>query len=113
MKVFISYSHKDRVWLRRLQIHLRPLERAGNIDYWDDNRSQPGQQWQQGIRTALASARAAVLLVSADYLASDFINNDELPPLLAAARDEGLLILPVILNYCLYHETTSLSQFQA
>lgn len=39
-RVFVSYSHRDKKWLERLQIHLKPLVRAGNIDLWDDTRIQ-------------------------------------------------------------------------
>jgi len=39
--VFVSYSHRDKKWLERLQVHLKPLARAGNIDLWDDTRILP------------------------------------------------------------------------
>ena len=74
----MSYSHEDRPWLERLRVHLRPLERAGLVDLWDDRRIKPGTRWRDEIRNAMAEARIAVLLVSADFLASDFIASNEL-----------------------------------
>jgi ubiquinone/menaquinone biosynthesis C-methylase UbiE len=110
-KIFISYSRKDRPWLERLQVHLRPLDRFG-IDRWDDSRLEGGDLWRSEIRRAIEAADVAVLLVSADFLASDFIEKEELPPLLAQAkRNKGTLILPVIVTSCLFSETKSLSEF--
>lgn len=111
--VFVSYSHADQEWLHRLQIHLRPLAREHPIDIWDDTKIKPGLLWRQEIKEALQSAFAAVVLVSADFLASDFIATDELPPLLSAARERGTKILPVIVSPCRFEKVESLSQFQA
>ena len=111
--VFISYSRKDKKWLRQLQVHLKPLEREGLIDRWDDTRMAPGQNWQQEIRGALDAARVAVLLVSADFLASDFISAVELPSLLRAAEQEGLVVLPVIVSPCRFIHMEGLSRFQS
>src|SRR5512144_407460 len=97
-KVFISYSHADEEWLERLKRHLKPLVREGYLDFWDDTHIHPGDDWQQEIRTALDKAQVAVLLISADFFASDFIDENELPPLLAAAQADGVRILPVILS---------------
>jgi TIR domain len=112
-KVFVSYSHADEVWLKRLQIHLKPLHRQGLVDLWDDTRIAPGQKWKFEIGSAINSAAVAILLVSADFLASDFIDKDELPPLLAAAEDKGTMILPLIIGPCRFSKIPSLSQFQA
>jgi hypothetical protein len=112
-KVFISYSHEDQPWLERLQVHLKPLEREGVIDRWDDTRITAGQKWKSEIQKALDQARVAVLLISADFLASDFIADDELPRLLSAAANEGLVVLPIILSPNRFARTPSLSQFQA
>jgi tetratricopeptide (TPR) repeat protein len=112
-KAFISYSHQDADWLKRLRVHLKPLEREYDIDIWDDTKITPGSRWKKEIEQAIQSAKVAVLLVSADFLASDFIAADELPPLLKAAEEGGATILPLILGHSRFLKIKNLSQFQA
>jgi hypothetical protein len=111
-KVFISYSHADKEWLERLKRHLKPLVREGRLDCWDDTHIRPGDDWKQEIQSALDTAQVAVLLISADFFASDFIDEDELPPLLDAAKAKGVRILPVILSACRFARNPSLARFQ-
>ena len=92
-QVFLCYSHADADWLDRLRTHLRPLERQGRFPIWHDREIRPGAKWRDEIRTALDRARVAVLLVSPDFLASDYIAERELPEILRAAKDEGVRIL--------------------
>src|SRR3954451_20370347 len=112
-KVFISYSHADQEWLDRLKRHLKPLVREGNLDYWDDTHIRPGDDWKQEIQNALDTAQVAVLLISADFFASDFIDETELPPLLDAAKAKGVRILPVILSASRFARSPALRVFQA
>src|SRR3954466_1888279 len=112
-KVFISYSHADKDWLDRLKRHLKPLVREGNLDCWDDTHIRPGDDWKQEIGNALDTAQVAVLLISADFFASDFIDETELPPLLDAAKAKGVRILPVILSACRFARNPALARFQA
>ena len=111
--VFISYSHQDKSWLDRLRVHLRPLVRDGLIDVFDDTKIKPGARWRDEIKAALEKARVAILLITADFLASDFIAEDELPPLLKKAKAGGATILPVIVNACRFSREKKLSEYQA
>jgi len=107
--IFISYAKSDnessdpaKRWLDRLVEHLKPLALQGLITTWSDQQIEIGEEWHVQIQSALTSARIAVLLVSPAFLASEYIRNNELPILLRRAREEGVLILPIILRPCLY-----------
>jgi formylglycine-generating enzyme required for sulfatase activity len=104
-QLFISYSRADREWVDRLKTMLRPLLRGEDLRLWDDSQIPPGARWQEEIAAALATAKVALLLVSPDFLDSDFIHREELPPILRAAEEEGLVLLWVKLRPCLVHRT--------
>ena len=111
--VFISYSRLDANWLLRLQPHFESLRfEYPSFELWDDTRIPPGADWRQEIRTALASARVAVLLVSKSFLASKFIQNEELPQLLSSAQDQGTLLLAVLLSPSRFEHIGPLAKFQ-
>lgn len=112
-RIFVSYSHRDLYWLQRLQVHLRPLGRSFDIDIWDDTRLLAGSKWREEIRKAVTNANAAILIISADFLASEFIQTQELPHLLLAAKDRNALIIPIIVSPSLFHRESELGEFQA
>jgi hypothetical protein len=111
-KVFISFSRSDTKWWNRLRVHLAPIEREGAIDLWDDIRIAAGQQREETIRNALETARVVVLLISANFLASDFIVEGVLPVLLAQAEAGGTTIIPVIISSSAFTHST-LGTFQS
>jgi len=111
-KVFISYSHKDQKYLDRLHVHLAPYERSSEVEVWDDTKIMPGSDWKKEVEQALKKADVAILLVSADFIASKFITENELPPLLVAAQAGGTTILSIILSPCTF-EYTKLARYQA
>jgi len=81
--VFVSYSRKDALWLERFAVMLRPQVRKRGIELWFDTQIATGRAWRPEIDAAIARAGAALLLVSPDFLASDFIIDLELPALTA------------------------------
>jgi hypothetical protein len=111
-KVFISYSHKDREWLDRLKIWLTELEKQDLIKFWDDTEIRAGDLWKEEINKSLGAAKAAVLLVTQNFLASDFIGKNELPPLLEAAATKGVKILWIAVSESTVDDT-DLKKYQA
>jgi hypothetical protein len=107
---FISYSHEDDDWLRELRIMLDPVNQQ--ISTWADEDIAPGTKWRAAIEDALRNARVAVLLVSKHFLASTFIRENELPPLLTAAAEGGTVILWVYVSACMY-KVTPIAEYQA
>ena len=95
--VFVSYSHADdedpengsATWA---------CWSAATSKIWTDKDIEPGMKWQDEIRDALSRTKVAVLMISTDFLSSDFITNQELPSLLAAAQSEGVATCPVIVK---------------
>jgi uncharacterized protein (DUF697 family) len=95
-RVFICYSHKDATHVNRLLIHLRPVEKL--LQVFVDTSLAPGVEWRKEIKAALTEARVAVLFISADFAASDFIQKYEVPSLIDSAKRELTIILPIIVG---------------
>ncbi|RAI97721.1 TIR domain-containing protein [Chitinophaga skermanii] len=110
-KVFVSYSHRDKDFLLDIKRHFKPF--LNNIEFWDDSQIIPGQKWKEEIQKAISETKIAILLISTDFLGSDFINTNELPPLLEAAEKKGAVIISMILRPCLFEEFETLNQYQA
>nr|WP_321407876.1 leucine-rich repeat domain-containing protein [uncultured Carboxylicivirga sp.] len=114
IKIFISYSHADSKWLNKVQKHLKVLRlEKDSIEVWDDTQIKSGDKWEEKIKKALNDSNIAILLISTDFLASDFITDNELPPLLKAAEEKGTKILPLIVKPCRFTYNKEISQFQA
>lgn len=111
--VFVSYCRKDVDWLERLRVHLTPFERSGHLVLWDDSRLTPGGQWRREIARAIDEAAAAILLLSADFLASEFISSEELPQLLHRATTRGARVLPIYVQPCRLGHCPQLTEFHA
>jgi len=111
-KVFISYCHKDKKFLDELLTHLKPIERSGQLTSWSDKKIEPGSKWFDEIEKELSVAKVAVLLVTANFLASNFIHEHELMPLLKKAAEGGVRILWIPVRACSYKDTP-INKYQA
>jgi ATP-dependent Clp protease ATP-binding subunit ClpX len=111
-QVFISYSRRDSKWLEDLHTFLTPMIRNKTLDVWFDKKIKPSEEWRNEINSALAKARVAVLLVSPNFLASEFAMTEELPYFLKAAKKEHVKLMWILVGACLYEET-ELRHYQA
>jgi hypothetical protein len=92
-------------------VQLAPLERQSLISTWSDEKIGPGEEWLKAIDRALDSAAVGVLLVSANFLASDFILSQEVPKLLERHADDTV-IYPIIIKPCAWRAIDWLKRLQ-
>ena len=112
--IFISYSHEDDKWLVKVQKTLKSLQRFyDNVDSWSDKKIIASDVWKDEIDKALRNATIAILLVSQDFMASDFITNEELQPILNKAVNEGTKILTLFLRPTAMLKESGLLKYQA
>ena len=113
LKIFISYAHEDSKFKDDLVIMLASMQRRGIIDAWQDRRIEPGDEWYQEIEQAMNQCDLALMLVSKNFLASRFIQDEELPHLLERRRAEGMRVVPVIIRPCMWNSEPVLQDLQA
>ncbi|MCK6586485.1 MAG: TIR domain-containing protein [Polyangiaceae bacterium] len=111
LRLFISYSHKDAKLKDELLEHLEVVRRFEGVDVWTDDRIEPGADWREEIEKGLQQADVALLLVSPSFLASKFIQDGEVPDVLARQAAQGLLVIPVIIRDCAWQEHPVIQRF--
>jgi hypothetical protein len=102
-KLFISYSHADEAHRQALEKHLALLRRQGVVELWHDRKLLAGAALSPEIDAQLRGADVALLLVSADFLASDYCYDKEMALALELQAAGRMLVVPVILRPCDWH----------
>jgi tetratricopeptide (TPR) repeat protein len=100
VEVFYSYSHKDEKLRDQLENHLALLKRKGIIKGWHDRRISAGQEWDGKINEHLNSADIILLLVSSDFLASNYCYDIEVTRAMERHEAREARVIPVILRPC-------------
>src|SRR5262245_5353549 len=108
-KIFVSYSHRDRRWKDRILRHLDVIKGESGFDTWEDGQIAAGSDWLEEIKSAIDECEVALLLISADFLVSKFIQSQEVPPLLRRRMGEGVTVIPVIVHDCAWRNLSWLS----
>lgn len=103
IKLFFSYSHKDEDLRDELEAHLSLLERQGVIESWHDRRVAPGQERAGEIDRSLEAAGIILLLVSPDFVASDYCYAREMTRALERNAAGQATVIPVILRPTDWH----------
>jgi formylglycine-generating enzyme required for sulfatase activity len=111
--LFIAYSKKDKEFFNQLKIHLNVLNALCVADVWDDTQIMPGNDWREEIKRSLSRARVAILLVSENFLANDFILKQELPALDQAASEKRLSIYWILVSECTWQLVPAIERIQS
>lgn len=104
LKVYISYSHRDTKLVEQILASILPLQRDGFIRIWYDRHLPAGTNWQDTINRNLESADIILLMVSPNYLASDFCYNLEMPKAMERVSRGEVYVIPIILSKCHWYE---------
>ena len=103
-KLFISYSKKDIAYLNDFKKHLSPLIHNNDLITWDDKNIIPGEEWDERIVRELNEADIIIFLVSADFLATDYILNKEVKTAILRHERKDTRVIPVIIRKCMWKE---------
>ncbi len=98
IKLFLSYSHQDEDLRKELEKHLAALRRDSVIDIWQDRRIGPGDEFDREISNQLESADIVLLLVSSDFLHSDYCYDIEMKRAMERHAEGSTRVIPVILR---------------
>jgi hypothetical protein len=105
VEIFLSYSRKDEPLLRELEVHLAALRREGQVATWSDRMLEAGVEWEPELLRRLDSAQVLLLLISPDFLASEFCWGVEMKAALARHEAGSAKVIPVILRACDWRST--------
>jgi len=100
VKAFISYSHRDNHALERLHVHLASLNREGRIQAWYDRDILAGDELDAEIAEQLESCELFLLLVSPDFLASDYCVETEMYRALERHDAREARVVPILVEPC-------------
>ena len=96
VEIFCSYAYEDQMWLRKLENHLSPLRRQGLVSFWHNRLITPGTDWARDIDTHLETASIILLLVSADFFASDYCYGVEMKRALERHQRGEAQVIPIL-----------------
>jgi hypothetical protein len=105
IRVFFSYSHVDEDLRDQLEKHLSALKRKGIITSWHDRRIHAGQEFAKEIDEHVEGDDIILLLVSSDFISSDYCYNKEMLRALARHESNAATVIPVILRACDWQDT--------
>ncbi len=112
VKIFFCYAHEDEAFLNKLKAHLSPLQRQGFIATWHDRDISAGVEWEQEIKEQLNAAQIILLLISPDFMNSDYCYGIQMQRAIERHERKEARVIPVILDY-VYWKVEPLRKLQA
>ena len=111
-RIFISYSHRDKKLRDELEVHLKLLERQKLVQAWSDRCISPGDEWKGKIDENIRLSDIVLILVSSDFIASDYCYDVELQIALGRHSKKEAIVIPIIARLCSW-QTASFGKLQA
>lgn len=96
--IFVCYAQKDEEYRQRLEKHLSLFQREGLIQIWHNGNIRAGEEWEQIIHMRLDTARIVLLLVSSDFLASDYYSSAEMQKALERHARRETHVIPILVR---------------
>jgi len=106
VSIFISYSHEDEIYKDKLEKHLSILKRNNVIETWHDRKIVPGEEWDKKIKEELENAQIILLLVSVDFLSSNYCYDIEIKRAVEKHEKGEAVLIPIMLRKCDWNETS-------
>lgn len=103
LRVFVSYSHKDEALREELETHLAPLRRQGLIGVWHDRRIDAGTEWKGAIDQELEAANVILMLVSPNFVASDYCYDIEMTRAMERHEAGAARVIPIVVRPVDFH----------
>lgn len=105
IRIFFSYAHEDEKFRKELEKHLSFLKRSKKIIGWHDRRISAGANWEQEINDNIDQAQVILMLISPDFINSDYCYETESIRALEKHNKGEALVIPIIIRPCLWTET--------
>lgn len=99
LKIFYIYAHQDNIYREQLDRHLSNLRRQYDLEIWFDRKISPGDNWEDILETHLNTADLIILLISPDFMDSDYCYSKEMAHALLRHERGDAKVLPVIVRY--------------
>jgi hypothetical protein len=112
IKIFVSYSHEDELYfdllLKGIKKHSKSLN--FNWDVWEDTKLPIGEEWHDFIQEKVACCDVAMLMISANFFNSDYINQYELENFLRRKSTKNdIIIFPILIDPCFFDKASLIS----
>src|SRR2546421_4014039 len=112
LQIFLCYAQKDKKMLNELKKHLEPFQRLGSVEMWHDADISAGLEWETEIAKHLNGAHIILLLISADFIASDYCYSIGLKRAIERHKRKEARVIPIILRPVYWKTVEPLSKLQ-
>ncbi|GJM17726.1 MAG: hypothetical protein DHS20C13_30530 [Thermodesulfobacteriota bacterium] len=110
--IFVSYAHEDFSWAKQIRNSLSMLAHNNGHEIWIDRMIETGDYWEERIYSKIEKSSVAILILSHDFLNSNFILKEELPRIFAEKERRYLQVFPIMVRSCPHELHVELAKFQ-